>query len=237
MSENELIVATNGRRQRVKRSMTVGAAVALAILVAGLATQTSYARTSAVDQPARTTGQQEAAGDFDRAVALVEKHMRVAGDGTLALDHKALAGDIRDGAARGIEHKTFAELKVALVRTNAALRSGKIEASSVFPTTTLAPSTEGSEFTTMGCRGRNGYTIHWWGRRSYLDNCRTHTLVDVLAAGATVCGAFPLMHTRLCTLLGGLGAIYISRVNRLGGYDGIYINWSPTLRVIYGLCP
>ena len=59
--------------------------------------------------------------------------------------------------------------------------------------------------------------------------------MDVLAAGATVCGAFPLMHTRLCTLLGGLGAIYISRVDRRGGHDGTYINWSPTLRVIYAI--
>lgn len=219
----------------MKRSMTVVAALALAILVAGLATQNSYARTATTEQPARATGQQTEAGNFDRAVALMEKHMRVAGDGTLVLDHKALARDIKDGAAKGIEPRTLAELKGALVHTNAALRSDKMEASDVFPTTAADPSNKDTEFTIMGCRGRNGYTTHWWGRRSYLDDCRTHTLVDVLTAGTAVCGAFPSMHTRLCALLSGLGAIYISRVDRRGGHDGIYINWSPALRVIYAI--
>lgn len=158
----------------MKRSMTVVAALALAILVAGLATQNSYARTATTEQPARATGQQTEAGNFDRAVALMEKHMRVAGDGTLVLDHKALARDIKDGAAKGIEPRTLAELKGALVHTNAALRSDKMEASDVFPTTAADPSNKDTEFTIMGCRGRNGYTTHWWGRRSYLDDCRTH---------------------------------------------------------------
>lgn len=218
----------------MKRSMTVVAVLALAILVAGLATQTSYARTSAMEQPARTIGQRAEAEDFDRAVALVEKHLRVAEDGTLALDRKGLARDIKDGAASGIEPSTFATLKEALAHTNAALRSDKIEASDVFPTATDPPAEE-PEFTIMGCRGRNGYTDHWWGRRSYLDDCRTHTLVDALRVGTVVCGVFPSMHTRLCGLLSGLGSVYIDRVDRRGGHDGIYINWSPALRVIYAI--
>jgi len=219
----------------VKRSMTVVAAFALAILVAGLTTQTSSARTATTEQPARTTGQQTGLENFDRAIALMEKHMRVTRDGTLALDHKALAQDIKDGAARGIEPGSFAKLKGALVHTNAALRSDEMDASEVFPSTAIDPSIEETGVVRMGCRGRNGYTNHWWGRRSYLDDCRTHTLVDVLRGGAVVCGAFPSMHTRLCALLGGLGAVYINSIDRRGGHDGIYINWSPALRVIYAI--
>lgn len=235
LSENGLIGATNRRRQRVKRSTTVVAAFALAILVAGLATQTSSAHTARTDQSARTTGQQTEAEAFDRAVALMEEHMRVAKDGTLVLEHKALTRDIKGGAAKGIEPETFAQLKVALAHTNAALRSNKTKASDVFPSTTMDSSIEETGVTRMGCRGRNGYTNHWWGRRSYLDDCRTHTLVDALRVGAAVCSAFPSMHTRLCALLGGVGAIYIDRVDRRGGHDGIYINWSPALRVIYAI--
>jgi len=235
LSENELIGATNRRRQRVKRSMTVVAALALAVLVAGWTTQTSSARTPTMEEPARTIGQRAEAEDFDRAVALMERHMRVTRDGTLTLDRKGLAQDIKAGAAKGIEPGTLAELKGALARTNAALRQDKMEPSEVFPSTTVDAPIEKTEFTIMGCRGRNGYTNHWWGRRSYLDDCRTHTLVDVLRGGAIVCSAFPSMHTRLCALLGGLGAIYIERVDSRGGHDGIYINWSPALRVIYAI--
>lgn len=219
----------------MKRSITVVAAVALAILATGLAMQTSYAQTSAMEQSARTIRQQGEARDFDRAVALMEEHMRVANNGTLRLDHKGLARDIKDGAAKGIEPEIIATLKNALAHTNAALRSDKMEASKVFPSSEIEPPSNETEFTIMGCRGRNGYTNHWWGRRSYLDDCRTHTLVDVLRGGAVVCGAFPSMHTRLCTLIGGLGAVYINSVDRRGGHDGIYINWSPTLRVIYAI--
>ena len=219
----------------MKRSITVVAALALVILVAAPATQTSYARTSAMELSARTTEQPEDAEDFDQAITLMEKHMRVAEDGTLALDRKALTRDIEDGAAKGIEPGTFAELEEALANTNAALRSDEVETTEVFPTTATDSSIEKNRVTTRSCRGRNGYTDHWWGRRSYLDDCRTHTLADVLASGVIVCSAFPSMHTRLCSLLGGVGTIYINRVDRRGGHDGIYINWSPALRIIYAI--
>lgn len=215
----------------MKRTITVVEAIVLAILLAQITTHASSAKAATVDQ----SGQQAGAEDFDRAVALMEEHMRVTRDGTLALDQKALTREIKDGAARGIEPRTFTRLGEALAHTNATLRANRMEASDVFPSSEMGPSIQKTSFTTMGCRGRNGYEDYWWGRRSYLDDCRTHTLVNVLAAGASVCGAFPSMQTRLCSLLGGLAAIYINRIDRRGGHDGIYINWSPALRVIYAI--
>jgi hypothetical protein len=219
----------------VTRSMRIVAAPVLAILLAVLTMQASSARADTVEQRARMSGQQAEAEGFDRAVALMEEHMRVARDGTLTLDHKALKRDINDGAARGVQPRTFTKLEEALAHTNAALRANKMEASDVFPSNDIDPSIHKTTFTVMGCRGRNGYEDFWWGRRSYLDDCRTHTLVDVMRAGASICGALPSIQTRLCALLGGVGAIYIDRVDRRGGHDGIYINWSPALRVIYAI--
>jgi hypothetical protein len=215
----------------VRRSMRVVGAIVLAILLAQLATRTTSAEAVTVDQ----SGRQADAGDFERAVALMEEHMRVARDGTLVLDHKALTHDINNGAATGVERRTFNELEEALEHTNAALRSDKIEASDVFPSNEIGRPTGKTRFAIMGCRGRNGYEDYWWGRRSYLDECRTRTLVDVMRAGASICGALPSIGTRLCALLGGVGSIYIDRVDRRGGHDGIYINWSPALRVIYAI--
>ncbi|HET7270750.1 MAG TPA: hypothetical protein VFI90_06645 [Rubrobacter sp.] len=216
----------------MKWSITVGASLVLAILLAQLATHTISAKAATADQ---SSGRQTRAEDFDRAVALMEEHMRVTRDGTLALDRKALTGEIKDGAARRIKPRTFTNLEEALAHTNAALRANRMEASDVFGSSEIDPSIQKTSFTTMGCRGRNGYEDFWWGRRSYLDDCRTHTLVDALRAGASICGALPSIQTRLCALLGGVGAIYIARVDRRGGHDGIYINWSPTLRVIYAI--
>ena len=215
----------------MKRSITVGASLVLAILLAQLAMHTPSAKAATADQ----SGRQARAEGFDRAVALMEEHMRVARDGTLALDQKALNREIKGGAARGIKPRTFTNLEEALAHTNAALRANRMEASDVFPSSEIDPSIQKTSFTTMSCRGRNGYEDFWWGRRSYLDDCRTHTLVDALRAGASICGVLPSIQTRLCALLGGVGAIYIARVDRLGGHDGIYINWSPALRVIYAI--
>lgn len=215
----------------MKRSIAVVEAIVLAILLAEIATHTSSANAATVDQ----SGRQATVEDFDRAVFLMEEHMRVAREGTLALDQKALTRAIEDGAARGIEPSTFTKLEEALAHTNAALRANRMEASDVFPSSEAGPSIQETRFTTMGCRGRNGYEDYWWGRRSYLDDCRTHTLVDALRAGASICGAVPSIQTRLCALLGGVAAIYIARVDRRGGHDGIYINWSPALRVIYAI--
>ena len=212
----------------MKRSTTVVEAIVLAILLAEITTHMSSAKAATVEQRAGVE-------DFDRAVALMEEHMRVARDGTLALDQKALTREIKYGAARGIEPSTFTELEEALARTNAALRANRMEASDVFPSSETGPSIQETRFTTMGCRGRNGYEDYWWGRRSFLDDCRTHTLVDALRAGASICGAIPSIQTRLCALLGGVGAVYIARVDRRGGHDGIYINWSPALHVIYAI--
>jgi hypothetical protein len=219
----------------VTRSIRVIAASVLAILLTELTMQASSAKAASVEQRARISGQQAETEGFDSAVALMEEHMRVTRDGTLSLDHKALTRDIKDGAARGIEPRTFTQLEEALTHTNAALRSDKMEASDVFPSSEMGPSIQKTSFTTMGCRGRNGYEDYWWGRRSYLDDCRTHTLVDALRAGAAVCSALPSIQTRLCALLGSVGSIYIDRVDRRGGHDGIYINWSPALRVIYAI--
>ena len=216
----------------MKRSITVGASLVLAILLAQVATHTTSAKAATAEQ---SSWRQARAEDFDRAVALMEEHMRVKRDGTLALDQKALTREIKDGAARGIKPRTFTNLEEALAHTNAALRANRMEASDVFPSSEIDPSIHKTSFTIMRCRGRNGYEDFWWGRRSYLDDCRTHTLVDALRAGASICGVIPSIQTRLCALLGGVGAIYIARVDRRGGHDGIFINWSPALRVIYAI--
>jgi hypothetical protein len=100
--------------------------------------------------------------DFDRAVALMEEHMRVARDGTLVLDQRALTRAIKAGASKGIEPGTFNELEDALLHTNAALRSDKMVASDVFPSNEIHPWIEATRFTVMGCRGRNGYEDYWW---------------------------------------------------------------------------
>lgn len=215
----------------MNRSITVVEAIVLAFLLAQLATHTSTAKAATVDQ----AGRQAEAEDFDRAVALMEEHMRVKRDGTLALDREALTRDIKGGDARRIEPRTFTQLEEALAHTNSALRANRIEASDVFPSSERDPSIHETRYTIMGCPGRNGYEDYWWGRRSFLDDCRTHTLVDALRAGAAVCGVLPSLQTRLCALLGSLGAVYTARVDRRGGHDGIYINWSPTLRVIYAI--
>jgi hypothetical protein len=215
----------------VKRSIAVGTSLVLVILLAQLATRTTSAEAVTADQAVR----EARADDFDRAVTLMEEHMRVARDGTLALDKKALTREIKYGAASGIEPRTFTRLEEALEHTNAALRANRMEASDVFPSSETGSSMQKTNFTAMGCRGRNGYEDFWWGRRSYLDDCRTHTLVDALRAGASICGVLPSIQSRLCALLGGVGAVYIARVDRLGGHDGIYINWSPALRAIYAI--
>jgi hypothetical protein len=214
----------------VNRSIMIVEAIVLAFLLAQVATLTSTAKAARVDQAERAEAE-----DFDRAVALMEEHMRVKTDGTLALDREALTRDIKSGDGKGIHPRTLTQLEKALARTNAALRANRMEASDVFPSSERDLSIHKTSFTIMGCRGRNGYEDYWWGRRSYLDDCRTHTLVDALRAGAAVCGVLPSLQTRLCALLGSLGAVYIARVDRRGGHDGIYINWSPTLRVIYAI--
>lgn len=176
----------------------------------------------------------EKAKKAERAIALMEKHIKVTQNNTLSLDEKGLAREIRSGKAASIDSDIFTNLRRNLAKTNAKLRrSRKIEAANLLsgePKTIeqVDPAAQEKVFSAQRrCRGRTGVDYYWWGKRSFLNNCRTNRLVRRLYAGA---GAAAIM--ALVPGFGTAGAAFalfqsISAQGIAGANRGrgVYINY------------
>lgn len=172
--------------------------------------------------------------------AVLEKHLAAAEDGALALDEKGLEADIKNRAEKNIAPEVFEDLEASLKQTNVKLRSGEMKASDIFPTSANKPSEQdgvvGPAYHYYSCwpgYGWNGTWYYWWGTASYLDDCKTHWMTDLMRSGAglgTLCGIFaPWLgpyYSAACAgisfLLFYAGPGYIDWVDRYGNHWGIY---------------
>jgi hypothetical protein len=162
----------------------------------------------------------------ERAIALMERHMKIKSNGTLSLDEKGLENDIRSGRAEGIDRSVFAALKQNLADTNAKILNSKAKAEDLFPTVS-AEATEKRTISPKGCAGINWVQYFWWGRRSWIDNCNTNKLVRRLYANM---GVFAII---ACFPVGGVPVAMASAIIGLGGFAidatnrgrGVYINY------------
>lgn len=171
--------------------------------------------------------------NMDRAVSLMEQHMRVSKGGTLTLDDKGLARDIRAGAAKGIEQEVFDELKESLGSTNSQIRGGDLKVKEVFPTANSEFVGDAALTSRARCRGRSGRRFYWWGVRLYLNSCNVNTLRLAFAGYislATLCEKVPFTYIpcRVISAILGMSWGWIEYVNNRGGNDGLVFqkNWA-----------
>ena len=179
-------------------------------------------------QKAAETGKQA-----ERAIFLMERHMKIERNGTISLNEKGLKEDIKSGLGEGIDRSVFTALKQNLADTNAKLLEGRVsgqsskaKAENLFPT--VSPrTTEKNLISSKGCRGINWVQYFWWGRRSWIDNCNTNKLVRRLYANAGVLGVIA------CFPVGGLPVAAAAAIIGIGGGAidatnrgrGVYINY------------
>ena len=176
----------------------------------------------------------EAGKQSERAILLMERHMKIESNGTLYLDKEGLKDDIQAGLGEGIDRSVFVALKQNLADTNAELlktkapgQSSRTKAEDLFPTVSLQAAERNLGSSKAGCRGINWVQYFWWGRRSWIDNCNTNKLVRRLYANA---GAFAII---ACFPVGGAPAGMVSALIGFGGYAidntnrgrGVYINY------------
>lgn len=79
------------------------------------------------------------------------------------------------------------------------------------------------ELKNSSCPGKSGVTFHWWGNKTYLNNCETLTLIDVMqyAGGATAACAAIYPPCGILAGVAGVTATWINFINREGGNRGI----------------
>lgn len=213
----------------VVRAGTVGVALALAlvslVLIAGASTAQTRQFKAAAEQKSR-------AESFDTAVALMERHMSEARDGTLALDESALAADLEDGAAAGVNRSVFEELQDALNHTNRKLKAGRVKASEVFPSSETERLATGDVHTSARCAGVNSAHTHWYGWHIMMNDCRTHTYSYALGAGFTVWQIRSIVGKNvplaIAATLGSFASRTVDYIDIRGGHRGIHtkITWS-----------
>jgi hypothetical protein len=218
------------RSQFLKKGAT--GAVGAAALASGLFVMDSQALASTGSQTSRTA---ELGKQAERAVALMEKHMRVTSGNTLLLDEQGLAADIDAGRAKDVEPRVFTALKRELAETNETLKysrgfgrsSAKVDARDLFPTDNEFDGNASGSVTMLSrCAGRSGVDYFWWGKRLYLDTCETRSLVGRLSAGAGAAAIIAVLPggqpAAVAATIIGLGAGAVSRANR---GRGVKINY------------
>lgn len=213
-------------------------ALALAILISGAAAQEAFAKKTQnnADPAAEAAMMQAKNAEFDRVAALMEKYMYVKKNGQLGLDNAAFALELRRGGAKAVDPAIFSQLKISLAKTNKKIRDGEIVASDVFPSSNVTitepdPTQNGEVSSLRYCPGINGTYFHWWGYRTYLDDCRTHTLVWLLSVGAggnAIAAYFGWVPGGLIGPILGIYAGTVVWVDDRGGHNGIYFThlWS-----------
>ncbi len=190
---------------------------------------------SALPAFADTKQRDAAAGkQAERAIFLMERHMKIGSNGTLLLDEEGLKDDVQAGLAEGIDRSVFGALRQNLADTNAKIlegrasgQSSKAKAEDLFPTVSSHAIEKDLVSSRAGCPGINWVQYFWWGRRSWIDNCNTNKLVRRLIGGA---GVFAII---ACFPVGGAPAGMASALMGLGGYAidntnrgrGVYINY------------
>jgi hypothetical protein len=204
----------------VVRAGTVGAALVLALMSLVLITGASSAETRKSREIAK---QRAKAQSVAKAITLMEEHMEVGEDGKLVLDKAALAEDVAGGEAAGVSAATFDSLEAALRKTNGEIEAGETTAAEVFSS---EPEVQGGGITTLRrCDGINGTYYRWWGYRSFLNDCATHTLGRLLLIGATanaIAAYFGWVPGGLIGPIMVIGAVVIDHIDERGGHDGVY---------------
>ena len=200
-----------------------------AVLAFGLFSGSALPAFADTKQKAVETGKQA-----ERAIPLMERHMRIESNGTLSLNEKGLKEDTQAGLGEDIDRSVFVALKQNLADTNAKLlegkapgQSSKAKAENLFPTVSSQTAERSLGSSKAGCRSINWVQYFWWGRRSWIDNCNTNKLVRRLIGGA---GIFAVI---ACFPVGGAPAGMASALMGLGGYAidntnrgrGVYINY------------
>lgn len=167
---------------------------------------------------------------FEAAARRFEKHIFVGQDGLLYVN-------IQKGEEVGISEEWFQLFKTALETTNRQLEWGTLQQEdillidgthNVFGRQVVPSLTIQSH---VSCAGRSGVESTWMGPRMYLDDCKTHLLINGLAGGAALgwlCAELGITAIP-CGALGAvaaLGAATIAIIDETGGHHGIYIQYT-----------
>ena len=177
----------------------------------------------------RIEEQRQLQKEHERAVMLMEQHLKVQFDGTFTLD-------VPNGAAIGVDEKIFNDLYQAMQKTNANIQAGVVSPAEVSMHTSSTSTDEPISIDSDSCDGRTGVEFLWWGYRVYLDSCDTEAILFVAGGtGATVGGvcaalaAIPGINVPglpICIVAAGIlviGAIVIEGIHLAGGENGIFI--------------
>jgi hypothetical protein len=136
---------------------------------------------------------------LDQDIPTMEKFMRIASNGTLALDEQRLKHEMNNGSVPQIDPRIYKSLKLSLNATNDQIQASKLEAAEIFPSesATIFSGEASSRNATLSprshCRGRSGRSFRWWGIRMWFDSCQTDRLIRytyIEAGAAAMCAAF-----------------------------------------------
>lgn len=126
------------------------------------------------------------------AIHKIEKHLRVAADGTIEIKEKK-ADKV------GVDQQLFDELMASLQHTNELIRAGTLKTSDVKLHTPALPEggTQAASagagqaaatpdaITIAACVGWTGINYFWWGWRFFFNSCDTQRLLGYAAGGVT----------------------------------------------------
>lgn len=217
----------------IRRSHAVYSLVSTLIIGVLLALAALPTAAAAAPAPTPTAAEQlQAARErkvkVEQTIRLMERHLRIAPDGTIALD-------ARSAAQIGADQELFGQLVAGLNQTNARLRAGTVRLANVKLQTVprevrLTPAAApparsyGGEITAFDCAGRSGEDYTWFGVTYYLNHCQVEELVATLGGGGAVCA----LVFAPCAVLGGIatiGAGALAGVEANGGDNGLYFNF------------
>lgn len=179
------------RRQFIRRLSTGAVAAGVATLGLGAFTPGASAADTAGElghAPGSGFATIAERRQFNRAVEILARYLRVGGKGTLRVSEAQISDAIAIGEEEGIPRRIFRELVIALDIANEQILEGKLSGGSrlISPGIQEVPQqgsrsedkdTAHERSSARSCKGTSGRSIHWWGIRMKLDSCETNTLI------------------------------------------------------------
>jgi hypothetical protein len=128
-----------------------------------------------------------------------------------------------------IGHQAASKMLNSLKATNHKLHVGKINFSRIRVRTKLGSSVNRMSSINReasGCAGKSAVETYWWGNKSWINDCDTRTVINVMKAGGALGTILPSLEAKAVAAVTAAGGFTIDAINAQGGNLGIIV-WSP----------
>ncbi len=148
---------------------------------------------------------------FNRAVELLARHLRIDSNGTLRISDSQVSNAIEVGKEEGVPRRIFRELITSLDVANERILEGSLRSGSQLISPGIEVARQGSRskdpdavYSLKSCRGETSRTYHWWGIRMKLNSCQARTLIyycTIEAGALSLCSKIWVIPCRIAQFL------------------------------------